>query len=164
MTKRVLLQSSWILEPLSTSLTHALLQVRVRNGVSAQVALGEERCWTERAGKPLFMTLVAWVLELLVQSQIVLLSAGKSTVLTHIGLLSTVGSIVNQQPGFLTENFSTGRAREALDVCQVLVFVSQLVRSKRFITKLALENFLAFRGMLEQLVVFTSSKRLETPI
>ena len=95
MTKSVLLQGSWVLEPLSTSLTHALLQVRVRNGVSAQVALGEKRCWTERAGKSLFRTLSAWVFELLVQSQVVFLSAGESTVFAHIGLLSAVGSIVN---------------------------------------------------------------------
>ena len=142
MTERVLLQSCWILESLSTSLTHALLQVRVRNGVSAEVALGEKRCWAERAGESFFGTLGAWVFELLVQSQVVFLSAGESTVLAHIGLLTTVGSIVNKQSRLLTENFSTRRTGEPLNMRQVLVFVPQLVRSKSFVTKLALENFL----------------------
>jgi len=123
----MLLQSSRVLETLPTRFTHALFRVRVRYRVSAQVALGEKGGWAEWAGEPFFIAFHAWVLELFVQSQVVLLSTGKATVLAYVRFLPTVSSTVYQKPRFLTKDLSTGGTGKSLDVCQVLVFVSQLV-------------------------------------
>ena len=123
----MLLQGSRVLETLSTRFTHALFRVRVRYRVSAQVALGEKGGWAEWAGEPFFIAFHAWVLELFVQSQVVLLSTGKATVLAYVRFLPTVSSTVYQKPRFLTKDLSTGGTGKSLDVCQVLVFVSQLV-------------------------------------
>ena len=75
----------------------------------------------------LLLLATGWVLELLVQSQVVLLGAAEPAVLTDPGPLPAVSPGVYEESGLLTEHLVAHLALIALVVYQVLMFVSQLI-------------------------------------
>ena len=64
-TERVLPKGSWIFEGFTTSFANTLLQIRVGDGVSAEVTFGQEGGGTDQADKFL-LAAQNWMLELLV--------------------------------------------------------------------------------------------------